>query len=102
MDTRKTAEPFGGQLRAHYLGQLERGRVGREGELGADDGGLVAAAAAAAAADGLGGRGVEGGARRRRVGLTAVVVEEEVVLRLQVQQVDGAPLAPAGGRQDAP
>ena len=86
---------------SNYLEQLQRGRVGREGELGADDGGLVSAAeGGGGGCAGLG--GLDGGPRRLRVvaataAATVVdaVVEYEVVLRLEVQQVHRAPLAPA-------
>ena len=79
----------------NYLEQLQGGRVGREGELCADDGGLVPAAEGGGGA-GLG--GLDGGPRRLRVVAVTVVdavVEDEVVLRLEVQQVHRAPLAPA-------
>ena len=86
----------------NYLEQLQRGRVGREGELGADDGGLVPAAEGGGGGGGGAGLGgLDGGPRRLRVvaaTATAVVdavVEDEVVLRLEVQQVHRAPLAPA-------
>ena len=85
-----------------YLEQLQRGRVGREGELGADDGGLVPAAEGGGRGGGGGGGtglgGLDGGPRRLRVVAATVVdavVEDEVVLRLEVQQVHRAPLAPA-------
>ena len=83
----------------NYLEQLQRGRVGREGELGADDGGLVAAGKGVCCGGGGAGLGgLDGGPRRLRVVAEAVVdavVEDEVVLRLEVQQVHRAPLAPA-------
>ena len=82
----------------NYLEQLQRGRVGREGELCADDGGLVPAAEGGGGGGGAGLGGLDGGPRRLRVVAEAVVdavVEDEVVLRLEVQQVHRAPLAPA-------
>ena len=86
----------------NYLEQLQRGRVGREGELGADDGGLVSAAEGGGGGGGAGLGGLDGGPRRLRVVAAATaaavvdaVVEDEVVLRLEVQQVHRAPLAPA-------
>ena len=87
---------------SNYLEQLQRGRVGREGELGADDGGLVSAAeGGGGGCAGLG--GLDGGPRRLRVVAAAVVdavVEDEVVLRLEVQQVHRAPLTPAKFKEE--
>lgn len=81
----------------NYLELLKGGRVGGKGELGADDGVLVTSAPGGGVGGvGLGRRrrgGVDGGPRRLRI-VDADVVEDEVVLRLEVQQVHGAPLAP--------
>ena len=49
-------------------------------------------------AAGSGGKANSVTTRSWRRHVVVLVVEEEVVLRLQVQQVDGAPLAPEGRR----
>ena len=82
----------------NYLELLQHSRVGGKGELGADDGVLVTSAPSGGGGGcvGLGRRrrgGVDGGPRRLRI-VDADVVEDEVVLRLEVQQIHGAPLAP--------